>query len=93
MRILHHQKQRSIEGRHHNGLHHSFHRCMCSGVHIQVHLIAIHSFGIILDFVYTTINIMLVIHQGVTIGRHGQIRVSVIRHVVQKAEISVLYML
>jgi hypothetical protein len=36
---------------------------------------------------------MLVIHQGVTIVHHGQIRVSIVRFDVQKAEIVVLYIL
>jgi hypothetical protein len=45
-----------------------------------------HIFGIILGFLFTTIN-MLVVHQGVTIGRHGQIRASIVRFAVRKAEI------
>jgi hypothetical protein len=36
---------------------------------------------------------MLVVHQGVTIGHHGQIRASIDRFDVQKAEILVLYIL
>jgi hypothetical protein len=32
--------------------------------------IIVHNFDIILGFLFTTIN-MLVVHQGVTIGRHG----------------------
>jgi hypothetical protein len=36
---------------------------------------------------------MLVLHQGVTIGRHGQIRALIVKFAVQKAEILVLYIL
>jgi hypothetical protein len=46
----------------------------------------------ILGFLFTTINI-LVIHQGVTISRHGQIWASNARFVVWKAEIVVSFML
>jgi hypothetical protein len=33
------------------------------------------------------------VRQGVTIGRHGQIRASIVRFIVRKAEIVVLYIL
>jgi hypothetical protein len=39
-------------------------------------------FGIILGLLFSTINIMLVMHQGNTVGRHGYIRTSIATYVV-----------
>ena len=78
-----HHEQRKINniGDHLIGIHCLSCQCMCHGLHIQVYLILVHGLIMILGWYVMTINILLILYQGVMIymiGHHGRIKISVI---------------
>jgi hypothetical protein len=78
-----HHEQRKINniGDHLIGIHCLFRQSMCHGVHIQVYPILVHGVIMILGWYVMTINILLMLSQGVMIymiGHHGRIKIFVI---------------
>ena len=77
----HEQRKINTIGDHLIGIHRLFHQCMCHGVDIHVHSILVRGLVMILGWYVMTINILLILYQGVMIymiGHHGRIKISVI---------------
>lgn len=78
-KIVHYQEQRNINS-HLIGQHHLFPSCISHGVHIQVYLILTHGSCIIHGCHIVTINILLMLQQGVKIHmiiNHGFIKLFI----------------
>ena len=76
----HEQRKINTIGYHLIGIHRLFHQCMWHGVDIQVHSILVRGLVMILGWYVMTINILLILYQGVMIymiGHHGRIKIFI----------------